>query len=69
MRDATPSAIYLKDYRKPDYLIDTVDLEFDLQEGQTKVRSHYAGSSPRSVYSESARWCSMARNLNWFLST
>ena len=39
MRDATPSAIYLKDYRKPDYLIDTVDLEFDLQEGQTKVRS------------------------------
>ncbi len=39
MRDATPSAIYLKDYRKPDYLIDTVDLEFDLQEGQTQVRS------------------------------
>jgi len=39
MRDATPSAIYLKDYRKPDYLIDSVDLEFDLQQGQTKVRS------------------------------
>ena len=39
MRDATPSAIYLKDYRQPDYLIDTVDLEFDLQEGQTKVLS------------------------------
>ena len=39
MRDATPSAIYLKDYRKPDYLIDTVDLEFDLQEGRTQVRS------------------------------
>ena len=39
MRDATPSAIYLKDYRKPDYLIDTIDLEFDLQDGQTQVRS------------------------------
>jgi aminopeptidase N len=39
MRDATPSAIHLQDYRKPDYLIDTVDLEFDLQEGRTQVRS------------------------------
>ena len=40
MRDANPSAIYLKDYRQPDYLVDTVDLEFDLQEGLTKVTSH-----------------------------
>ena len=40
MRDANPSAIYLKDYRQPDYLIDAVDLEFDLQEGLTKVTSH-----------------------------
>ena len=39
MRDATPSAIHLKDYRQPDYLIDTVDLEFDLQEGLTTVSS------------------------------
>ncbi len=39
MRDATPSAIYLKDYREPDYLIDSVDLDFDLQEGLTKVSS------------------------------
>ena len=39
MRDATPSAIYLKDYRKPDYLIDTVDLEFDLQKDLTRVHS------------------------------
>ena len=39
MRDATPSAIYLKDYRKPDYLIETVDLEFELQRDQTIVRS------------------------------
>jgi len=39
MRDATPSAIYLKDYRKPDYLIDIVDLEFDLQKDLTRVHS------------------------------
>ena len=39
MRDATPSAIYLKDYRKPDYLIESVDLEFELQRDQTIVRS------------------------------
>ncbi len=39
MRDATPSAIYLKDYQQPDYLIDTVNLEFDLQQDQTKVSS------------------------------
>ncbi len=39
MRDATPSAIYLKDYRQPDYLIDSVGLEFDLQKGLTTVSS------------------------------
>jgi len=39
MRDATPSAVYLKDYRQPDYLIDSVDLEFDLQESLTTVSS------------------------------
>ncbi len=39
MRDATPSAVYLKDYRQPDYLVDSIDLEFDLQEGLTKVSS------------------------------
>jgi aminopeptidase N len=39
MRDATPSAIYLKDYRQPDYLIDTVDLRFNLERGHTVVHS------------------------------
>jgi len=31
--------IYLKDYRKPDYLIETVNLEFDLDETHTRVKS------------------------------
>ncbi len=39
MRDASPSAIYLKDYRPPDYLIDTIDLEFDLRPDKTTVSS------------------------------
>ena len=39
MRDANPSAIHLKDYRKPDYLVETVDLRFDLNEGETTVHS------------------------------
>jgi aminopeptidase N len=30
---------YLKDYKKPDYLVDHVDLEFDLDETQTVVTS------------------------------
>ncbi len=31
--------IYLKDYRPPDYLIETVNLEFDLDETRTRVKS------------------------------
>ncbi len=31
--------IHLKDYRKPDYLIETANLEFDLDETQTRVKS------------------------------
>ena len=37
MRDATPQTIYLKDYQAPDYLILTVDLNFNLDAGQTRV--------------------------------
>jgi aminopeptidase N len=33
----TPKTIYLKDYTKPDYLIDSVDLFFDLHEELTTV--------------------------------
>jgi aminopeptidase N len=39
MRDANPQTIYLKDYQVPDYLIDTVNLNFTLDEQQTKVVS------------------------------
>ena len=39
MRDAQPSAIYLKDYRPPAFLIDETHLEFTLDEEQTLVTS------------------------------
>ena len=37
--DAAPRAIFLKDYRAPEFLIDTVDLNFDLGEERTRVRA------------------------------
>ena len=39
MRDATPQTVYLKDYTPPEYLIDSVELNFDLNEQHTLVRS------------------------------
>jgi len=42
MRDAQPQTIRLKDYRVPDFLIDTTDLHFDLYEDKTLVRSRLA---------------------------
>ena len=39
MRDATPQTVYLKDYTPPEYLIDSVELDFDLDESQTRVGS------------------------------
>ena len=39
MKDATPKAIYLKDYSQPAYWIDRVDLRFELGEEQTRVLS------------------------------
>jgi aminopeptidase N len=39
MREASPQTIYLKDYTCPEYLIDTVELAFDLDEQHTLVRS------------------------------
>ena len=39
MRDANPQTIYLKDYTCPEYLIDSVELLFDLDEENTLVRS------------------------------
>jgi aminopeptidase N len=37
-----PQSIRLKDYRVPDYQIETVDLEFDLQPDATRVKSRLA---------------------------
>jgi aminopeptidase N len=37
MREHTPNTIYLKDYTPPDYLIETVELFFELNEEDTRV--------------------------------
>jgi aminopeptidase N len=42
MKQATPRAIELKDYRPPAYLIDSVDLDFDLRDQGTRVVSRLA---------------------------
>jgi aminopeptidase N len=39
---AQPTAIHRKDYRAPDFRIETVDLEFDLQPEATRVKSKLA---------------------------
>ncbi|MEM6580290.1 MAG: aminopeptidase N [Pseudomonadota bacterium] len=39
MRDAKPSAIYLKDYSPPDYLVEKTDLVFELWEDHALVHS------------------------------
>ncbi|MDD2738276.1 MAG: aminopeptidase N [Methylomonas lenta] len=39
MRDATPQTVYLKDYTPPEYLIDSVELDFDLDAQHTRVNS------------------------------
>lgn len=39
MGNQQPKTIYLKDYRPPDYLIDTVDLHFSLNDHETRVTS------------------------------
>ncbi len=39
MRTDNAKTIYLKDYRPPDYLIDQVELRFDLSDEATEVRS------------------------------
>jgi len=39
MKDAQPSTVYLKDYRVPDYLVDSTRLHFELQPKATLVKS------------------------------
>jgi aminopeptidase N len=40
MNYSSPQAIHLQDYIVPDFLIETVDLEVDLHEEFTTVKSH-----------------------------
>ncbi len=48
-RDASPGTIYLKEYLPPEYLIDEVELEFDLQQQGTLVTSIlYMRANPES---------------------
>ncbi|MDF9391490.1 MULTISPECIES: aminopeptidase N [Methylococcus] len=39
MREATPKTIYLKDYQPPEYLVDAIDLFFELDPQATRVTS------------------------------
>ncbi|MDX1513015.1 MAG: aminopeptidase N, partial [Gammaproteobacteria bacterium] len=39
---AAPRTVYLKDYRPPEYLVETVDLRFELEDSATRVSSRLA---------------------------
>ena len=39
MREGAPKTIYRKDYKAPDFLIDSVELAFDIFDGRTRVAS------------------------------
>lgn len=39
MNDSTPKTIYLKDYTPPEFIIDSIDLHFDLDETATVVKT------------------------------
>ena len=40
--DTAPRPTRLADYRPPDFLVDTVDLDFDLDPAETRVAAHLA---------------------------
>jgi aminopeptidase N len=57
MKEGTPKAIYLKDYKKPDYYVEQVHLDIKIHDGHTIVDSkidfiineEVAGSDPKLV--------------------
>ena len=50
MRPETPLPIRLEDYRVPDYLVETVDLDFSLEPRATRVRARTAfAPNPKGV--------------------
>jgi aminopeptidase N len=66
MRDATPAAIYLKDYQPPSYLVDTTELKFELWEGHALVHARLsmrrigAGTIPLQLHGESLELLSIS---------
>ncbi|MFN3920645.1 MAG: M1 family aminopeptidase, partial [Methylohalobius sp.] len=66
----TPKPIYLKDYRPPAYLVDRIDLEFDLDPDATRVKAHLscrrnpASSAPNTLIldGEELALCTIAMN-------
>ena len=55
MRDPAPTAVHLKDYTPPAFLIATVDLDVDIHEEHTQVRARIEVSrNPKSAAQDSA---------------
>jgi len=51
MRDTQPRTIYLKDYRKPAFLIDAVELDFELfEDGARVLARHSVHRNPEAEY-------------------
>jgi aminopeptidase N len=61
MKTDTPQTIYLKDYTAPAYLVDTVDLDINIEAGTTTVTATLPCAATRMW--QRSRWCSTARSL------
>lgn len=68
MREGAPKTIYRKDYKAPDFLIDSVDLAFDIYDGRTRVASkldikrHGTNQAPLVLDGESLEIISLSIN-------
>ena len=66
MRDATPAAIYLKDYQQPAYLVDETELNVELWENHALVharlsmRRNGVGAKPLQLHGESLELVSIS---------
>ncbi len=63
MRESNPKTIYLKDYAAPEYLIETVDLNFTLDEEHTRVISRLTLTRNPQSYSSSTALVLQGENL------
>ncbi len=54
MKEGNPKAIYLKDYQQPDYLINKVNLRFELFDGKTLVHAELHVQANENVSSSSS---------------